>query len=223
MRILTIFPQQCIHIYPRYHYMIKKWKHYQNIDILDVPNINNKSKSKLIKSLEKKELPQLTISEIGIADSLCDDIQDSLISCLDSKYFYKKFKGYNNATEIIEICKVSANRDFSHITAYWDSKKIQEILQQVRKQYGDIEYTRIHKLIIPKITNKLQKYEPIFRSNLMKDIIFRRVPRIFFMNFHDRKIPIKIYTEAEIEDINNRIENDDDYDDEDDEDDTDQL
>lgn len=149
--------------------------------------ISRKLQNKLSRGLELDEPLQFTARGEGTAELLCDEISDTLNESLSTDDFYKMFKGYKFPNEIIEFVKVTANMDFSHVTVYWDSNSTNGFLFIAKKKYDESSYEKLRHKIFVAISKKLQSREPKFRSILMKDIYFKRVPRLFFLHISQEK------------------------------------
>ncbi len=84
-------------------------------------------------------------------------------------------------SEVIEIEEVVLpKQDYSHVTVRWRSQSTNDFLEQVKIKFGRAEKQRLSEKLFTSMNATLQKREPLFRTALMREMFFRRVPRIFF-------------------------------------------
>jgi len=168
--------------------------------------ISKKLQGKLSRGLEESETLQLNAKGEGISDVVCNEITDTLNYSLSTDQFYKLFKGYKSPSDVVEIVKSTANLDFSHVIVYWDSDIINDVILSARKNLTEVKYNQLRNKIVNGISKKLQATEPQFRSVLMKEIEFRRVPRLFFQNIHNEKVYITQSTDKSYFDQSSALE-----------------
>ncbi len=119
-------------------------------------------------------------------DAACEDIMDDMNELLSSNQFLHFLKRGTSASQVVEVVHVDINQDFSHVTAFWRSSFINKFIaftvqeEQEKEGGGEAVAQKLHRRFTKLINAKLQDAEPKFRSNLLKTMTFRRVPRIFF-------------------------------------------
>lgn len=143
--------------------------------------------NKLSQGLEPAETKKLTDRAQGTADALCTEIAISLNNCLSGDKLYGTFKGFKVASDIIDIDRCDANLDFSDVTVYWSSSVVKKVLDAVADKSNEENAKRLSVKIIEGITKKLQMKEPVFRSVLMKDVYFKKVPKLIFKSSYETK------------------------------------
>jgi ribosome-binding factor A len=148
--------------------------------------VNPKS-SKLNQGLEPTETKKLTDRAQGTADAMCAEIAVSLNNCLSSDKLYGSFKGFKIASDIFDIDRCEANLDFSDVTVYWSSGVVKNVLHAMTVTTDEDNAERLRIKIINGITKKLQSKESVFRSTLMKDIYFKKVPKLIFRSTYETK------------------------------------
>lgn len=159
---------------------------FKLLDNLSKQNIESKTKIKLSKGLEPVEKKELSVRASGASEALCSEINDSIVDCLTTDKLFKLFHGFNDPSDVVEIMDIEANLDFSHVTILWRcAGLIQQSIHVMEKNFDEVTYKRISSRIINGINNKLQLKEPIFRSHLMKQVYFKKVPRLFFRNYDE--------------------------------------
>lgn len=121
---------------------------------------------------------------------------DDMNELLASKTFLHFFRRGITASQVVEVVHVDINQDYSHATAYWKSSFVNRFISFVAKEKGaelgdnvrGIEVAeKLHKQFTKLINTRLQDSESRFRSNLLKTMSFRRVPRIFFRPIAKRR------------------------------------
>jgi hypothetical protein len=123
---------------------------------------------------------------LNYQESVCEDIMDHLNNVLSFPSLFSSFKGAQ-ASLLIDIVHVDINQDFSHVTAYWKSPVVSNFVSFARNETDDVAAAKLATRLSTKLTNKLQNREALFRSELLKKMSFRRVPRIFFRPVFERK------------------------------------
>lgn len=134
-------------------------------------------KSKLKKSLDLQNLPELTTSQMGALQSAEEEILETLENCLQSNSMLGVFPHLKQSSQLIQIAKVKVNRDLSHVDVIWGSQILESFITRVYETSGPTEGKRIKDKIFKNTNLRLQRKEGTFRTFLMKAIEFRRVPR----------------------------------------------
>lgn len=140
-----------------------------------------KTKIKLAKGLHSKEQSKFSPTQTGAFDTAKEDIAEVLENCLASNELLNAFHPYPFTSQIIEIKKVHLNRDLSHVDVLWESSFLEKFLQRIYEVGGQEEGKRMKNKLYKHANEVLQKKEPKFRTHLMKEIFFRRVPRYLFL------------------------------------------
>lgn len=161
---------------------------------IDPKNISaslSKQKNKLNRGLDSTstgKLKPLSTGSLGQLDNFQEAFCEVLNTALADKSFYKLFKGsHEDSSSVIEFKKVDLNRDMSHATAYWHCPVVYKFLKFVLKTKGEEEYKILSEQTSQHISKILKAAEPRFRALVVKELEFRRVPRIFFVNYHNEK------------------------------------
>lgn len=158
---------------------------HENID----PNLRRK-KGKLFESLGgvgSNALKALTGTQRNQIDGIGSDICDILNEALSDVSFYKLFRGTKDASKVVDFVDTTINRDLSHVTVFWKSNIVNKFLEFVKAQRGEELHAKFEDRTKKFINKKLQDAEPRFRSLLIKDLMFKKVPRIFFVKIEDKK------------------------------------
>ena len=148
--------------------------------------VSLRKRAKINKDLESR---QKEISERGrgILNAAGTDIADVINDCLSSSKFSRVFRRVmKDPTDYVHISRVVVNRDLSHADAYWSSPMINNFVKSCKGVLPDERCDSLQLKMAKSITDRLQKCEPQFRSQLSKKISFKKVPRIFF---RERKAP----------------------------------
>lgn len=143
-------------------------------------NADSKTIGKLRQSLVAKTKGVLDIQSQGRLEATCEDVLDVMNETLASSALINVFKGVKDASMVIEIAHVDMNMDYSHAYAHWESELLTKFVDSVRKERGQEDAMALAVKMESKITSKLQKLEPVFRTKIIKKMEFKRVPRIFF-------------------------------------------
>lgn len=138
-----------------------------------------KTKIKLNKGLESKEAPEFTPMQLGTFETAKEEILEVLENCLGSNELLHAFHSFPYTSKIVQIKNIQLNRDISHIDVFWESNFFEEFIQKIYEVNGETEGKRMKKKLYKQITETLQKKEGKFRTYLMREIFFRRVPRYF--------------------------------------------
>eukprot|EP01036_Dinobryon_divergens_P033783 gene33782-43653_t len=149
-------------------------------------NENGKSRrrasGKLRKSLDSStKKPVLDIASEGHLDTISAHVMDSINESLDSPKLSGMFRGIKEISDAIEILEVKCNRDCSHAAVVWECNVLNKFVRFHLQSSKSLEKSRALALKLgEKVNSKLQQSEPFFRSKLMRNMEFRRVPRILF-------------------------------------------
>jgi len=136
-------------------------------------------RGKISKPLEKTEMELDTASK-GMLEATGMDLMDVMNETLRSDEFHNVFKGTERAFDVVEIVEVKVNRDCSHAHALWKSKFVELFLNNLMNRTLTPQEIKIAEKMISNMTNILQRHEAKFRSQIIKTINFRRVPRVYF-------------------------------------------
>lgn len=147
------------------------------------PTVPSKAKLKLAKKLLKPEKPKLSAKDAGLLEAECDELFGIISETLKSSKLLEIFSSTDLAT-VIDVEKVVVNSDSSHVTVYWTSPAVAKFLSMVKRKHGLNDAIEIGQKICDKITSKLTARESVFRTDVMRHMDYRRVPRIFFLS-HD--------------------------------------
>jgi ribosome-binding factor A len=143
-------------------------------------NADSKAIGKLRMGLLAKKKGILDNASQGRLETTCEDVMDNMNETLASSALINVFKGVKDASMVIEIAHVEINMDYSHATAHWESEILMNFVDSVRTENGPEDALKLALKMETKITAKLQKLEPLFRTRIVKQMDFRRVPRIYF-------------------------------------------
>jgi ribosome-binding factor A len=146
----------------------------------DLPSKKQTTGGKLRKNLEKEQKSVLDFASQGASDTTAEEIREVLNEALESSKFSYVFKGFSDASKLIEITEVTCNRDFSNTSAYWHSLPMEVFVGTVQKKLGDKEAIKYARKIGTQIETTLRSREGMMRSFLMRKMDFKRVPRIMF-------------------------------------------
>eukprot|EP01038_Epipyxis_sp_PR26KG_P010634 gene10634-14279_t len=171
------------------------------------PKANNSKSAKLSQPLVKPPAKIESAASQGYFATLNEEISDILNTTLTSQKFRnifinsnqlinksnktknksenvvarpKQFTNNDHNLDLVEISDVVIDKEFSQIIAWWRSDVIKVFLLEVHKKLELPQFNKLVNKMTIKITNKLQKSESLFRSELIKEMDFRRVPRIMF-------------------------------------------
>ena len=144
-----------------------------------------KQRVKLTRSLEKEAARDIGDRGRGTLEAIGDEIADIINESLRSNKFADTFRRVRDPTPFIEIVKVVVNRDLSHADAYWISPVIHKFAYSCRESLGEKKEQALLKKMSKYINERLQTRESRFRTEVMRAMQFKRVPRIFF---HKKKL-----------------------------------
>lgn len=139
-----------------------------------------KTGAKLKRSLTKEEEKVLDIASQGSMDATAEEIRDVLNECLESNKFINAFKGFKKATDLVEIVDVKCNHDYSNATALWKANTMELLVKSMEIQHGEREATALAAKIVATINNVFREKEGVMRTNLMRKMDFKRVPKILY-------------------------------------------
>jgi len=159
----------------------------QQISQLDVGTRSNSptapnaaTRQKLQKPLEGVEKKKLTTAQQGALEATAEDLQDILTEVLSTPNFHNLFKGAQDPSRAVYIHHVRLNADCSHAHVQWKSDVLEIFVRKTLERMGEEEAKRLIKRAIKYISSKLQNREAHFRSQVIRQMHFRRVPRLFF-------------------------------------------
>lgn len=147
------------------------------------PTVPSKAKLKLAKKLLKPEKPKLSPKDAGLLEAESDELLGIISRTLKSSKLLEVFSSTDLAS-VLDVEKVVVNSDSSHVTVYWTSPAVAKFLAMVKRKHGLNDAIDIGQKICDKITSKLTARESVFRTDIMRHMDYRRVPRIFFSS-HD--------------------------------------
>ena len=156
-----------------------------NVSILDAAknpenNLSFSKRSKLFSSLDTQETKEINDRAVGTLLGIGEDIADFLNECLGSSKFVGIFKNVSDSSRFVEIVIVKINRDLSHADAYWSCPLIHDFADKIHSEIGDEKRTRVIKTMATYINKRLSDRESQFRTEMIKKMSFKRIPRIFF-------------------------------------------
>ena len=156
-----------------------------NVSILDAAknpenNLSFSKRSKLFSSLDTQDTKEINDRAVGTLLGIGEDIADFLNECLGSSKFIGTFKNVSDPSRFVEIVKVKINRDLSHADAYWSCPLIHDFADKIPSEIGDEKRTRVIKTMTTYINKRLSDRESQFRTEMIKKMSFKRIPRIFF-------------------------------------------
>lgn len=125
-------------------------------------------------------------TQTGLLEGYGTEICDVLNEALGNLAFYKLFKGTKNAANVVHFHEAIINRDLSHVTVFWKAPIVEQFVAFARKKKGDEMGDQLLARTTKFITRKLTMAEPKLRSLLIKEVIFKKVPRIFFVKYEDK-------------------------------------
>jgi len=141
---------------------------------------SSRTGGRLKKSLVKKESPELDPVSQGSMDATSEEIRDVLNEHLESFKFAYAFKGFKKASELVEIVELQCNHDYSCATAMWRASSMERLVKSMEAKHGEKEANTLAKRIIKNIDQVFREKEGIMRTNLMRKMDFKRVPKLMF-------------------------------------------
>lgn len=144
-----------------------------------------RAKTKLNKSLVKPAKRELDDASRGIQEALGEDLAQTMNEYLQENALFRTRKNLKNSSSdsLVEITTVSLNKDESHAHAYWTSEPVLSLLTQMIQNCTTMDTKRNYEVALrveKNVSARLQRFEGKFRSNIIRTINMRRVPRIFF-------------------------------------------
>lgn len=134
--------------------------------------------AKLKRTLTKQEEKILDIASQGSMDATAEEIRDVLNEYMESNKFMYAFKGFKKATDLVEIVDVKCNHDYSNAVALWKATTMELLIKSMEIQHGEAEATKLTAKIVGNINQVFRDKEGLMRSNLMRKMDFKRVPKI---------------------------------------------
>lgn len=178
---------ECFAKFKRY-FAVKDESVLDYLTTVDSSKPNPRAQSKLSRSFLQKEKPKLTDYMIGVSESLNDEIIDAMNEALEDDAFFDLFRNRSKPSTIVNFSEIRSNRDFSHVTLYWESKLAEISCVKIKDKFGVKDGLRFYESMIAGISGRLQRREPQFRSYLMKHIYFKKVPKLFFLDLYSLKM-----------------------------------
>ncbi len=147
---------------------------------LDLPKASHQVKDRLNRPLIKPEKKVISSAQMGALEATAEDLREVLLDALSSSSFHNLFKGTNDASQVINFLEVKLNADCSHATVMWRSPVIEQFAKLVLQRQGEQKALKFNRSALKYINKKLAGRESQFRSIVIRNMHFRRVPRIFF-------------------------------------------
>lgn len=157
----------------------------KTISLLDDPSLEIdrarpiRQRAKISQPLEKPPKLVLDDASQGMMEAIADDIMDNMNDALNSNDFIGVFKGVDYASQVVEISAVKLNQDYSHAHITWRSSYIEDVLIQFQTKDLTDRDVKMAEKMTKNITDILQLHEGKFRSHMIRNFNFRRVPRIY--------------------------------------------
>lgn len=157
------------------------------IDLVDQLDIakgdssqDTRTGNKLKRSLTKEEEKIFDIASQGSMDATSEEIRDVLNEYIDSHKFTYAFKGFKNASELVEIVDVTCNHDYSHVVALWKASSMELLVKSMEIQHGEQQARALSAKIVKTINQVFHDKEGSMRTNLMRKMDFKRVPKVVY-------------------------------------------
>ena len=147
----------------------------------NVTALPSATQKKLNTGLDTKKKRPMDSFEIGMLETRSAEILDILTHSLESKLVYGIFPDIPDTSKVISFNHVKSNRDMTQVSVVWNSDLFLDFIHQVSLKYGENESQLLEKKMFKKITTLLQTKEAKFRTYLMRNMSFRRVPRLTFL------------------------------------------
>lgn len=148
----------------------------------------------LRKTLRPPSKKVLDSTSSGISEATSQDLADFMNDYLENnKVFKSKGEAWAIKTsDYLEITECDLNQDYSHCHAQWSCPAFDHLLKQLLKvdknqssaagmsQVSFQERYTMAKRMVNKMNLILQRLEGKFRTQIIREVNLRRVPRIFF-------------------------------------------
>ena len=158
----------------------------EHVDAVQTHLVSGKRRAKLHQGLEKRDKPKVaSVAMQGVLEATAEDVCTILNSALETPAFSRIFKGCKDTSIAFEIDRVKLSPDCSHAVAYWRSHLMDKFISHAIDREGVEMGLQLSRKMNQYVTNKFKHREPAFRSFLMKNMDFRRVPRIAFKHFDE--------------------------------------
>lgn len=152
----------------------------------NMPAVPATAKSKLNMPLETREKLKSSMSSAqkGFNEATSEDIHEILSEALTSSKFRNLFRGTRDASRVVDFNKVTVNSDVSHVYAEWQCDVLEGFTRELHEEMGSDYAVKFAERGLRYITQRLASKESVFRTILMRQMHFKKVPRIYFK--HDR-------------------------------------
>ena len=148
----------------------------------NLPAVPATAKSKLNLPLEARESRKETMSHAqkGMNQAIAEDIHEILSDAMSSPKLRTLFRGTKDASMVVDIKHVKVNSDVSHVYAEWQCDLLEGFAREIHDNMGADKAKSFGKRSIRYITGRLAARESVFRTVLMRQMQFKKVPRIYF-------------------------------------------
>lgn len=132
---------------------------------------------KIRRGLESKKSQELIPGAEESLDTLSMEILEVLEKSLASRALAGLFDEISVPSDVVQFNKVKVNQDLSHVDVFWESDILESFVLKANEKLGSLEGEKIRKKLFNGVNSKLQQKESRFRTQLMRTIHLRRVPR----------------------------------------------
>lgn len=148
----------------------------------NLPAVTATAKSKLNLPLEAREKKRETMNHAqkGLNQAVAEDIHEILSDALSSPKLRNLFRGTKDASILVDIKHVKVNSDVSHVYAEWQCDLLEAFAREMHDSMGSIKAKAFVKRAVNYVTGRLAAKESFFRTALMRQMQFKKVPRIYF-------------------------------------------
>ena len=158
----------------------------EHVDAVQSHLVSGKRRAKLQQGLEKQDKTKATsVAMQGVLEATAEDVCTILNSALETPAFSRIFRGCEDTSVAFEIDRVKLSPDCSHAVAYWRSHLMDKFISHAVDREGVEQGQLLSHKMNKYVTKRFQNREPAFRSYLLKNMDFRRVPRIAFKHFDE--------------------------------------
>lgn len=136
---------------------------------------------KLVTGLNATKKRPMDISEVGMMETRSTEILNVLTDALESPLLYGIFKDMPVTSKVVSLNHVKCNRDLTQVSVVWHSDLFLDFIHQATLKHGEVDGKQLEAKIFKKTSALLQAKESKFRTYLMRNMSFRRVPRLTFL------------------------------------------
>lgn len=158
----------------------------EQIDAAQTSLVSGRRRAKLHQGLEKRNktiTPSVAMQ--GLLEATAEDVCTILNEALETSAFAKIFKGCEDTSAAFEFDRVRLSSDCTHAVAYWRSPLMDKFVSLAIDRDGVTDGNRLSRKMNEYVSKRFQNRESAFRSFLIKNMDFRRVPRIAFKHFDE--------------------------------------